>query len=411
MSSEEGSVRLKTLLLREARCAEPVVDYMINIMKMDAIADFASFFSETDYLAGVVAEILDKTSCKGDPLQRSRLRTAWELCRAELKQALTKKSTGDPSDSNWDSPLDPDLQRNREATFTKLHNLRFEPHVCPSDALFGRLYREFKRRCLTVLELGKVRSAAQHQAVMGSSKTRRIMEGVSLTLDGEQDTADLSFATPLQVIWALQILTHGWIMTGTSQRDSVAKPGTTVVDASATECFAYLHFVIEQIMRHPGPPAQTTAWALERDRQTRAKARALFLDNWPWGEALRESRERHLAVLWTCGHSSLRAEPIPVLQQHAPVLLSPAKTAQSAAPPPTAASECCPKFNSAAGCTSRQKFCPLKLVHKCSAMLPGGRLCGAWQHGKHRCSATGTAHLQPRKDSGNQQRSAKRRSH
>jgi hypothetical protein len=388
MASEEGVIRLRSLLSKDAKVTDSVVDYMLNVLKMEGTADFASYFTEADYITGVVTEILDKTPAKGDALQRSRLRTAWELCRAELKQAITKKSTGD-SESNWDTPLDPEVQKTQEQQFSKLYNLRFEPHACPSDALFARLYREFRRKSMSLVELSRVRSSSQQHCVM-SPTHRRLASGISLTLDGEPELPDAAFSTPLQMLWALQVLTHGWIMTGTSVKQSLAKPGTTVVDASASDCFAYLHFVQEQVMRHPGPPAATTAWALERDRQTRAKARALFAEDWPWGEALRESRERHLAVLWTCGNASLKAEPVPVLDtaMAPPPAAQPQQPSRSATGSggATSAAQCCPRFNSAAGCTARQKFCPLKLQHRCSAMLPGGKLCNAWQHGQHRCS-------------------------
>ena len=56
-------------------------------------------------------------------------------------------------------------------------------------------------------------------------------------------------------------------------------------------------------LTHPGPEGATVAYLLDRDRRTRIQARRLYLsaDQWPWGEALRNAREKHCAVLWTVG--------------------------------------------------------------------------------------------------------------
>ena len=57
---------------------------------------------------------------------------------------------------------------------------------------------------------------------------------------------------------------------------------------------------------HPGPMAETVAWILDRDRQTRTKARTLISNGLPWGRALRLSWEHHVTVLWTIGGVGVR---------------------------------------------------------------------------------------------------------
>eukprot|EP00973_Karenia_brevis_P002036 277256-Karenia_brevis.AAC.1 len=57
-----------------------------------------------------------------------------------------------------------------------------------------------------------------------------------------------------------------------------------------------------QSLAHPGPQADCIKWITERDRQTRVKARALYLEGWPWGEALLQVCEQNMAVLWTVGN-------------------------------------------------------------------------------------------------------------
>ena len=403
--ADEGITRLKNLLVREARLASEVVDYIMGPLKLECTADLAGFFSESDYSQGVVAEILDHTPMKGDRLQRSRLRTAWELCRADLKLALQTKATGEV-EVDWDRPLDPDLQKTQEKTFFGIYNLKFEPASYPSDALFGRVYREFRRKCPSVMELSKVRSAAQSSTVMGARTVKRIADGVAITVDGPAEEHDTPFTSVMSVLWALRILCHAWAMTGTTQRDSLMRAGTKVRDADMSECFAYYDFVYETALRHPGTQQQAQAWIIERDRQTRAKARSLYLEDWPWGEALRESRERHLAVLWTCGSAGMRAEQIPVAagprMAADPItpVRQPRAQALAASPPqsPTAA-QCCRAFNSAAGCARRQRECPEGKLHRCSTAVGNG-ICGAWQHGRTACPRGGNRPATPTAETG-----------
>ena len=254
-TTEEGASKLKLLLGREAQVAEKIVEYMVTTLKMESVPDFAGFFTKGEVAAGVFKDILGKiTEFKEDSIQRARLRTAWEMAQVEVAKSIGKKSRGDAGE-DWDAPLDPDTQKQQEADFYRLYHMKFEADVSPSDVLFGRLRREFRRTCITVTPLNKVRSAAQAAIIFGHSKRQRIAEGVTITYN--EDTAesgykDASFATILQVLWALKVFCVGWGMTGTAERDSLAKPGTKVRDGDLSEGFAYLDFCQAQAMQHPG---------------------------------------------------------------------------------------------------------------------------------------------------------------
>eukprot|EP00973_Karenia_brevis_P025742 3551468-Karenia_brevis.AAC.1 len=62
-------------------------------------------------------------------------------------------------------------------------------------------------------------------------------------------------------------------------------------------------------MAHPGPPKSTMHWISERDRQTRVKVRALHTEGWPFGEALTQTTQTHMAVLWTVGNTIPAGSP------------------------------------------------------------------------------------------------------
>ena len=67
----------------------------------------------------------------------------------------------------------------------------------------------------------------------------------------------------------------------------------------------YHDFVYEKALQHPGPEDATITWVLDRDRQTGSKARELFADGWPCGEAIRKCFEVHCTVLWNLENVSV----------------------------------------------------------------------------------------------------------
>eukprot|EP00971_Amphidinium_carterae_P290146 5760948-Amphidinium_carterae.1 len=74
-------------------------------------------------------------------------------------------------------------------------------------------------------------------------------------------------------------------MTGTLEKDSRITPSTKVRDGSFSEGLAYHAFCTQKALEHPGSQQETIRWLLDRDQQTRAKARSLHLEGYPYGEA------------------------------------------------------------------------------------------------------------------------------
>ena len=385
----EQCLALATLLKTKNNVEEELFDYVIDTIGCKAVSDFAGFFEARTYADAVQTEILDHIDkFKADRIQRSRLRVAWEMAKAETAQALTQSAGTSTQSIDWEKPLDPEERVQQEKTFEAAYHITFPPETTPSEALYTRHYKEFRRHCKSVDNLVKVRSAAQFGTTMSSETKKQVAPGVELNFKDKEDIPDANFQMPLEVIVALEILTNSWAMTGTMLVDSKADKGTKVREADLSECIAYRVFVQEKALTYNGSPAQTTSWLLDRDRQTRSQARQLYLKGWPWGEALREAREKHVAVLWTVGSISAGSRPETVL----PLAVAPGEQDQRSArdrtprrtkkdrPDP----KFCQDFNSQKGCSRRQQDCPKGLTHKCNFATPSGE-CGAWQHGRQNC--------------------------
>ena len=207
---------------------------------------------------------------------------------------------------------------------------------------------------------------------------------------------DTAFHSVLQVLRALHTLVHAWAITGTVLRSSQKEQTQQVRDADLSECLAYHAFCVERAMNHPGPEYMTVRWLVELDRQTRSKARFLHLHGWPWGEALREAREKHLAVAWTNANTGI-SQGVPIslpavddvddvwpLESHQPLAITNGPSTWGGQGALTV-QDCCPAFNSQSGC-GRQQDCPHNKRHVCSWRKEDGTICGRWQHGRHICN-------------------------
>ena len=149
--------------------------------------------------------------------------------------------------------------------------------------------------------------------------------------------------------------------------------------------------MLNNALQHPGPAEAAVRWLLDRDRQTRAKARTLYAAGWPWGEALEQAREVHCAVLWTLGNTGIsrtQLAVVPKVEEHSDEDgAGPGSKASDSSRPwqrpqakgkGKAKTQPCPRFNGKKGCTRRGRDCPEKLPHLCSK-------CGAWNHGAAAC--------------------------
>ena len=119
----------------------------------------------------------------------------------------------------------------------------------------------------------------------------------------------------MQVLWALLILLHGLVLTGTQRKPSKKRAGTMANDCDLSIAMAYWWYVYERAMQHPGLVQTLVAWLLDRDRRARSEARNLFNEGWPYGEALSEARERKLAVLWEFTNSKHALQEVPSLSE------------------------------------------------------------------------------------------------
>lgn len=394
MGSNDSPARLLTLMTRDARVSEDFAQKVIAHYGLESVADLAGIWAEADYTTAT-SLLMTQLECE-HAVQLSRLRNAWRLACSELQQALARKA-GDLQEDELDAPLEAETARLQMDEFLAIHHLQWDSEWSPSSILYGRLYRELRKKTLTVFDLKKVRTASQAALILPKKK-RKLGTNMSITFEDDDVSQDSSFDSVLGVLRALRILMNGMAMTGTFVMDSKLVSGTKVRCCDLSECTAYVDWVHLKAMQHPGPTSTTIAWLLDRDALTRSRARGLFIEhNWPFGEALREARERVVSVQWAIAgldmnsplrpltssqpivheHAAFDSAPAPARRPPAPASSSSHKGAGKAKQSTPAASGVCPDFQ-LNKCVPRQRNCPHSAKHACA-------VCGKWQHGAMSC--------------------------
>ena len=397
-ANPEEEKRSLIKLLTQAQVAAEVQTFITDTLTLTRTADFAKYWTKDTYEQGVHDDVVNKLDHLSNPrIQTARMRLAWETANATVN-LVTAAGTSSRPPVDWDAPLDPDDKKQQLDDFVNIYHLTLDPEVSPNDNMFGRNYKEFKRGCKSVENLLKIRSAAQFTAVVGAAKRQNLGGGVALVQEDQQtsDLPDRDLSTVTKVLLAVKIMVNGWALTGTTLKDSKKVPGEKVREAELSDCQGYFDFIHLQCLVHPGPPRSTAEWILERDRQTRCKARLLYLNGWPWGEAVRESWEKECAVLWQCATLGVALAPEPNTADAAS--MSPladmahsrgsgvgTKTPRTPAPENYGQEEPCSDFNTIRGCTHKAVDCPNGKPHRCNQQLPGGGICNVWRHCARYC--------------------------
>lgn len=382
------------LFLRKNGVPDPLCEFMVAArpegLGLASIADYGSYFTEKSYEDGLKTAVLEKIEAfKSDFLALARLRTAWKLARSEVDKACKERVEGQPS-TDWDTPLSDDQETARKAEVDNAYDhISFESEDVPMATITGRYFREFRssQRHVSLTNLTRVRSEAEFKGQSMAKKTD-LPGGLSISYEAVAALPDLVFTRPLLLLNALRLLTIAWALAGAclvdskSDWDPEAQRYRRVRQCHLGTALWYHSFAAKKAAGFVGSDSACVAWLMDRDRQTRAKAKALFASGWPWGEAIVASATSHCLVLWQLSSGSqgthLQLGDASMQVDSDGTGGRPIKKPKKEPKEPAKPKNPCPDFNSAKGCKKKAKQCPHKLKHVCSK-------CGHWSHGFHKC--------------------------
>ena len=131
-------------LLWRDHCDESLILHLCGEREMESIADFANFYTLETHEPKLAEEVA-RAGLMDNPLQISRLRSAWQLARAELPNAMESLSQAQSSSSpsDLDDPLSEELEAKRPRAFNEAcGGFILENDSMPLAHVTGRVCRE-----------------------------------------------------------------------------------------------------------------------------------------------------------------------------------------------------------------------------------------------------------------------------
>ena len=124
--------------------------------RVETLEDFIFLVEKATWGPSLKTLVDEVQSIRESRLILARFKSAWQSGVTAIQAAQTASAKHESADV--EEPI-PELQFQQVANdWQRSYNLKIEPHLDPSDSLRARVWREFKRRALTVMEMSKVKS-------------------------------------------------------------------------------------------------------------------------------------------------------------------------------------------------------------------------------------------------------------
>ena len=311
-------------------------------------------------------------SLKDNRVAQARFKAAYEAGLFAIKQATQVAS----KQNDLDEPLP-------EATFSQLsrdfmarYNVEWDPAMDPSDMLRSRVYREFKRQTITVIEMKKVKS------IVNSSQPKTqesVTLGNGLKLEFDRDMAN-DVSGMVQYYVAMRVLMHAWAWAGTYKTKD--HDGHDRQMATLSQCLGYADESLRLCSEYG---SSSVTWLHRNDILTRGKVSSLVRRGYNAGTVLTEAmRQCHIEWRSPVAPPPVRIEekkrsiPAPddtvapldakrtrLIKSDGFATISMIKGGQ----------KLCKPFNDGRGCAGR-----CGQMHACDVKLPSGKPCLSQKH-------------------------------
>lgn len=143
---------------------------------------------------------------KNNRLILSRFKAAFESGIAAIKHSQSQPKT----DNQTDQPLPDATLQAVTKDFGRRYGITNEPQLDPSDALRSRIYREFRRGAMTLLEGRRIKSV-MHMAIPKTSENIRLSETVQLRLEEDES---VTISSGIKYYFSIRVLCNAWAWAG-----------------------------------------------------------------------------------------------------------------------------------------------------------------------------------------------------
>ena len=236
--------------------------------------------SKNDWEAELRGLLDEVPSLKDSRLVLARFKAAWSSGMAAISAAQLPSSK---LESNEEEPI-PELQfQQLAADWARSYGLRIDPHLDPCDSLRARIWREMRRRTLTIIEMRKVKSVVGGTSPLDEDKIS-LEKGVTIQFNKVENQAPRSV---IEYYLKLRILCYAWCWSGNFKAKCVDNKEYIMMSLSAA--IDYADFVLRHTLLYGN---NNLGWMSRLDLMTRGtmagKVRRGMTAEHALAEALRE---------------------------------------------------------------------------------------------------------------------------
>ena len=204
---------------RGANLEQSWIESYTTFHQLSTLDDFVYMIQASDWEKSLAEHIDQVTSLKSNRIALARFKSAYEAGHQALKHAAQAA----PKSEDLDEVLPDTTIQQMNVDWTKRYNLSFDSVLEPSEQLRSRVYREFRKQSMTVVDMKKVRSVLTMSQPRPSDSIA-LPGGPQLQLEKE---VSVSLRNVTEYYFALRVLAHAWAWAGnflvspTSQGDKV----------------------------------------------------------------------------------------------------------------------------------------------------------------------------------------------
>ena len=371
----QGDRGLKTCF-EAANVETPWMDAFVKAHGVTTLDDFVYLVDGKNWEASIQDLLNAIESLKGKRLVLARFKAAYESGLSAIKHSQAQPKSDETSDA-----LLPDSTLNQVSTdWKRRYGVILDPHLDPSDALRSRVYKEFHKQTMTVIEARRVRSMI-HVSIPKTMENVKLSDSIQLQF---QEETSVAIGNIVEYYWALRVLTNAWSWGGLFE--ATDHDGSRKLFISLTDAQQYADFALRNTVEYG---QGSLVWLQRNDLLTRSKMASLIRRGYTGGSALIEAvkqchLEWHAPALqgsWTpeLGHATgPKKRPVPEPE------LPPAPKRQRMVKPDgmrtvsmlKGGKAICKAFNDQRGCRGCDK------MHACDVRLASGQACLSTKHNR-----------------------------
>ena len=153
---------------------------LVTTHKWETLEDFIYYFDEAA-LEKSLDQVLQATKFRDNRLVRARLKAAHAAGLEAIRTAAAEAKQPDAPDE----VLPESTMQQLHKDFASKYGIVLDAFLEPSDALRSRIYREFRKRTMSVISVAKVRSIL-HQSAPKQQESVRLGAGVQLEFAADE---------------------------------------------------------------------------------------------------------------------------------------------------------------------------------------------------------------------------------